>query len=114
MDTTIDKHEQSVMKEKVGVNLKYKIMDKKVEFVATPLLEDNYYRMNEVVVDPSSQGGGPMTYKGFHWRNMREASRWLGDFLLSIEEAIVWKKLERQERALAFPHKKLGVLVQDS
>ena len=55
MDTTIDKDEQIVVKENVGVHLKYKIMDKKVELVATPLLEDNYYRRKEVVDDPNLQ-----------------------------------------------------------
>ena len=47
-------------------------------------------------------------------KKQRETPRWWGDFLLPKEEAIFRQKLERQERALAFSHKKLGVLVQDS
>ena len=53
MYISIDEYNQSKMAEKVEVNTKYKIMDKKLKHVAILLPEDRWQRMKKVARDPS-------------------------------------------------------------
>ena len=55
MCVAIDEYSRSIKTKKVEVNMKYKMVDKKLKPIAIPLPGDNWQRMKEVSWDPSLQ-----------------------------------------------------------
>jgi hypothetical protein len=53
MYAVIDKYHRGNLMELIGVNTKYKPVDKKIKPVAVPLLEESWQKMKEVANDPS-------------------------------------------------------------
>ena len=50
--TTLNEYEESFVADKVKVNMKYKMVDKKVKRVVAPLPKDRWQWMKEITIDP--------------------------------------------------------------
>ena len=107
MCVAIDEYSRSIKTKKVEVNMKYKMVDKKLKPIAIPLPGDNWQRMKEVSWDPSLQDPRGIRH-AFTKETREKLCVGKDEFLLPKEEVTFREMLERHGKAFAFYPNEIG------